>query len=159
MSTLEIPQRKSSRPETTGDNIPHMQKSQLGSQNLIDDLSNWAFSKLPDVSEQKSVVSFASSRALWLDDNVSAAHVDGFSPKTSREFAHIHIDGSMHLSLSAESSKELINKEWGEPHPLQKRGENAWMVYSPRDHEELQTCKKILANSYLYASGKEITVV
>lgn len=159
MSTLELPQRKSPAPETTGDNIPHMQKSQFGPQNLIDELCSWAFSKLPDVSEQKSTVSFASSRALWLDENIDAAHIDGFSPKTSREFAHIHIDGSMHLSLSTESSKELISKGWGEPHPLQKRGENAWMVYSPRDNEELQTCKKTLANSYLYASGKEIAVV
>ena len=137
MSTLELPQRNSNHPETTGDNIPHIQKSQLGPQNLIDELSNWAFSKLPNVTEEKSVVSFPSSRALWLDENIQPAHEDGFSPKNSREFAHIHKDGSMHLSLSPESSNELISKQWGEPHPLQKRGENAWMVYSPRDSKEL----------------------
>ncbi len=156
MPTLELPQRRTPPPQTTGDSIPHMQKSQLGPQNLIDELYGWAFSKLPNVSEQKSIMSFDSTRALWLDDSVKAAHDDGFSPRSSREFAHIHIDGSMHLSLSRESAAELVEKRWGEPHPVQKMGENVWMVYSPRDPGELEVCKRILADSYYYASGTMI---
>ena len=136
----------------------HKGKSQLGPRNLVDKLCDWAFSTLPNVSKEKSIMSFDSTRALWLDDKTKAAHEDGFSPKNSREFAHIHEDGSMHLSLSEESSNELVTKNWGEPHPLQKKGENAWMVYSPRDSEELEVCKKILADSYYYASGNMISV-
>ena len=107
--TLSLPQRKTERPITTGDNIPHIQKTQIGSQNFIDDLCNWAFSSIPDIREEKSVVSFPTSRALWLNDSIQPVHENSFSPKNSREFVHIHEDGSMHLSLYDESAKELIN--------------------------------------------------
>ena len=156
--TLSLPQRKTERPITTGDNIHHIQKIQLCSQNFTDDLCNWTFSSISDITEEKSVVSFPTSKALWLNNYILQSHENSFSPKNSRKFANIHEDGSMHLSLSDESSKELINKGWNEPHPLQKRGENAWIVYSPRDSEELKICKKILADSYFYASGKKIKV-
>ena len=79
MSQLELPKRTSPLPETTGDNIPHIQKSQLGPRNLVDNLCDWAFSTLPDMSEEKSIMSFDSTRALWLDDHVQLKHLHYFS--------------------------------------------------------------------------------
>ncbi|MGB1340179.1 MAG: hypothetical protein ACPG5H_07900, partial [Cycloclasticus pugetii] len=66
-----------------------------------------------------------------------------------REFAHIHpaYDGSLHMALSEEDFKTVIDKQWGERHPLAGKGpipETIALVYAPRDIEEIDTVMKIV---------------
>jgi len=75
------------------------------------------------------------------------------------EFAHVHphYDGSMHLMLPIECTRELFAKGWGEPHPMTVTGmipATAVMVFAPRDVPEIETALKILATSYDFARGK-----
>jgi hypothetical protein len=78
------------------------------------------------------------------------------------EFAHVHpaYDGSMHLMLPIECTRELFAKGWGEPHPMAATGmipATAVMVFAPRDVPEIETALKILATSYDFACGKLAT--
>ncbi|WP_399933306.1 hypothetical protein [Streptomyces kanamyceticus] len=42
-------------------------------------------------------------------------------PRLNAEFAHVHTDGSLHLALSSEDQREVIEKGWGE-RPSGRRG-------------------------------------
>ena len=79
-----------------------------------------------------------------------------------REFAHIHPkpdNGSMHLVLPVEDVAEVKRTGWGEDHYLVTQGK--WpsglvMIFSPRDGEELDTIKQIVARSYEFATKADI---
>ena len=74
----------------------------------------WAVNQFPDVREEPTRISVSTTRALWLDESVSAAHDDAFMPPMGgREFAHVHADGSMHLCVSDAAVSELVKKSWG----------------------------------------------
>lgn len=75
------------------------------------------------------------------------------------EFAHFHPhpDYSMHLGIPEKDAEVIIDKGWGEWHPLIKRGflpPNIIMMYAPRNAEELQASKFILGHSYAFANGQ-----
>ncbi|MEM7068859.1 MAG: hypothetical protein AAF478_08230 [Pseudomonadota bacterium] len=155
---LSLPKRSGPAPETQG-RLPHSQLTQHGPDEIIDKLHSWCFS-LPNISNEDSGISVPGSRALVLSDGVegnrSAFMID-------REFAHIHPkpdNGSMHLMLPAEEAEIVKNTGWGEDHYLVTQGQlppGLMMVYSPRDHEELESVKKIVARSYKHATGVSIS--
>ncbi|MEW2915525.1 luciferase family protein [Ruegeria sp. ANG10] len=160
MSTpLTLPKRSGPLPETQGQ-LPHSQLTQHGPDEIIDALHAWCFA-LPNVNKEDSGISVPGSRALVLHDGVSgnqAAFMIG------REFAHIHPkpdNGSMHLVLPVEDVAEVKRTGWGEDHYLVTQGQ--WpiglvMIYSPRDEDELDTAKKIVARSYEFATGQGVAV-
>ena len=45
-------------------------------------------------------------------------------------------------------------KGWGAVHPVAAYGINAIMFYSPRDMQELEFLKQVVATSYRYAIGE-----
>ena len=58
------------------------------------------------------------------------------------------------LGLRREEAETVINKGWGEWHPLIQRGilpPNIIMLYAPRNAEELEVAKIVLEHSYAYA--------
>ena len=91
------------------------------------------------------------AQALWLLEEVAGARPEAFL--IGREFAHVHppYDGSMHMMLPSEAVEQLLEKGWGEPHPMARRGlipPTAVMVYAPRDVAEVETILQIIAASY-----------
>ncbi|KFH45006.1 hypothetical protein ACRE_041910 [Hapsidospora chrysogenum ATCC 11550] len=83
------------------------------------------------------------------------------------EVCHIHdAESSMHMALHPEDSKEVLQKGWGQRHPL------AWkwwflttpvaadfvMVYAPRDESELLTVCNIIEGAIWYTAGEEVEV-
>ncbi len=74
------------------------------------------------------------------------------------EFAHLHppYDGSLHLVLPAEVASKVIDKGWGELHPMARGGGHSavpLMVYGPRNDEELEVVWVILRASFEFAGG------
>ena len=70
---------------------------------------------------------------------------------------HSSDPGSMHLTLSAHNAKYVIDQGWGEDHYLVTQGhwpKGLVMIFSPRDDEELEQVKTIVAKSFEFASGK-----
>lgn len=154
-STFRLPSRAGVRPRT--DNaVPHLQKTQRSPQRIRLALLDWATDFLPHVSERDTRISVSATRAFWLDDQVEVAHPDAFMPPAgSREFAHLHADGSLHLCVSDEANREIIARAWGEAHPLKDKGVNEVLFYAPRDEDELDLTKYAVAEAWSYATGRE----
>lgn len=78
------------------------------------------------------------------------------------EIVHSHSDGSMHLALHPADVKLVLEKGWGERHPL-ARGRTWWwhapvprgfmIIYGPRDEAELQQVKSIIRAAAWWVSG------
>ena len=62
----------------------------------------------------------------------------------------------MHIILPPEAVEQLLEKGWGERHPMARRGlipPTAVMVYAPRDAAEVETILQVIAASYRFACG------
>ena len=151
---IDLPPRAGDKPKTTSTN-PHQQLSQNPGPEVHELLLSKAFA-FPQVERRPSAISVPGAQALWLSEEVAGARPDAFL--IGREFAHVHppYDGSMHMMLPPLAVEELLEKGWGEPHPMARRGlipPTAVMVYAPRDVAEVETVLKIVAASYHFARG------
>ena len=154
MTNIKLPNRIGQKPETT-DRLPHSQLTQHGPDEIVEKLHEWCFS-LPNVGNEHSGISVPGARALVLHDGTNCNN-EAFM--IGREFAHIHPhpdSGSMHLKLSSDDAFAVTEAGWGEHHYLVTQGHyppGLIMVFSPRDDDELETVKRIVAQSYAFATG------
>ncbi len=139
--------------------MPQLQLSDTSPENIRKQLWDWAFSTFPKVRQETSKISVPSAQALWLHEDEDVAHADAFMlPSGGREFAHLHLDGSIHAIVDSETESEIIVKNWGVRHPLYNTdGVKEILVYAPRNEEEIEVLKKVIIKSYQYATGKEIS--
>jgi phospholipase/carboxylesterase len=75
-----------------------------------------------------------------------------------REFAHIHPDGSLHVSLPLERAREAVEKGWAEPHPIAHYlgNEGMVMLYTPLDEVELEIIFGLILDSYNFVIGNSL---
>ena len=150
---ISLPRRTGPRPRTTPSN-PHTQLDQQPDDPaLFAELARRAFA-LPDVDERPSAISVPGARALWLRSSVPAGPPQAFL--IGREFAHLHPDpdSSLHLCLPPKWVDHVLERGWGELHPVARMGlipATAVMVYAPRDTNELDVVTSILHASYHFA--------
>lgn len=150
---LDLPKRAGGKPRTTTSN-PHQQTSDNPPREIYELLLKRAFD-FPDIERRPSAISVPGAQALWLSESV------GGRPEAfliGREFAHVHppYDGSMHMMLPLDVVEEVVAQDWGEPHPMVRRGliaPTAAMVFAPRDAAEVETVRTILAASWRFARG------
>jgi hypothetical protein len=66
-------------------------------------------------------------------------------------------DGSMHLNLAPKDAKLVLERGWGQRHPLS--GTILYlgdvMVYAPRNEEELEAVKRITRAAAKFMLGEE----
>ena len=152
---MTLERRKGNRP-ATGSALPHLQLSDTSPKDVHAHMSDWALIALPtatpELREEPTRISVPSTRALWLDEGVDANPAGFMPPPGSREFAHLHADGSWHLLVDESLVAEILDKGWGERHPWYDRGVLEVMVYAPRDLEEAETVKAVVLESIRYAS-------
>jgi phospholipase/carboxylesterase len=106
---------------------------------------------LPGVTVGDSLVSVPGARAFHLDPALARGPARAF--QRGREFAHIHPvhDGSLHATLPPDVYQEVLDKGWGEPHPVS----GTLMLWGPRNEEELETVWTLVRASYAYATGDD----
>jgi len=110
--------------------------------------------RLPGVDNPRSVIGGGADTALWLnaDMQLKGATI------TSREFGHIHPDGSLHAVLPYERAQEMNDKKWGEFHPW--AGSNMFeglvMFYTPQSFDELKWTWQLVVDSTNFASGQNL---
>lgn len=155
---FNLPKRVGEAPEV-GKTTPQLQFSDKSPRDIYHELYEWMFSTFPKVRKEPTRISVPSSTAMWLDEDEREAHNDAFMPpKGSREFAHIHLDGSIHAVVDEDIEDEIIRKNWGVRHPLYySYGVKEILVYAPRNEEETEILKSIIAKSYEYATGEVIS--
>jgi len=149
-----LPPRKGERP-ITRKGTPHQQLNQNPDIRIYKKLYEILFN-IPEIIKMDSLISVPGATALWLNSDVPNIE-DAFI--VGKEFAHLHppYDGSLHIAAPPNWVDEIINKGWGEKHPL--AGEfinNALMIYAPRDEEEIRIVYNIVLLSYWRAKGKSI---
>ncbi|KKA29526.1 hypothetical protein TD95_003559 [Thielaviopsis punctulata] len=81
------------------------------------------------------------------------------------EIFHIHdTDHSMHMCLHPEDLKEVLEKGWGQRHPLACKGlfrpnpvpETFVMIYGPRNDDELKAIYRVIEASIWYVTGQVV---
>lgn len=151
-----MPIREGKKPLTTQTN-PHTQLNQQPEDtSYINDLQSWAF-QLTNIDKKPSLVSVPGSVAMFMSKEHSCKSCNAFMADTEFAHFHPHPDYSLHLGLPEKDAQVIIQKGWGEWHPLIERGflpPNIIMMYAPRNQEELDVAKFILKHSYDFAQGK-----
>lgn len=154
MNPIVLPRRSGMRPRTTDTN-PHSQLDQNPSASIVDALCARLFA-LPGVIERPSAISVPGARALWILPEQAQGPREAFMIWT--EFAHVHPppDGSLHAALPPDLADEVIAREWGEQHPVAKRGlipANVCMIYAPRDEKEIEIAAGLIRAALRFAKG------
>ncbi|MGD1843943.1 MAG: phospholipase [Salibacteraceae bacterium] len=151
-----LPTREGNRPETTNTN-PHTQLNQQPEDlSHVQDLMQWAFA-LGHIERRPSAISVPGAVAMCMESDHTCDRCNAFMVGTEFAHFHPHPDYSMHLGLPKRAAEIIIDKGWGEWHPLIQRGilpPNIIMMYAPRTSEELQANKFILKLSYDFAQGE-----
>lgn len=148
-----LPTRPGPRP-VTHQGMPHAQMGVEPDPRILAELFRRAY-LLPDLENRPTVISVPGARALWLRHDIPLAHAEVIL--RGREFAHIHPDGSLHLSLPPERAQEAIRAGWAELHPIAPHigQEGLVMVYTPRDPEDLEVVLRLIVDSYNFVTGRE----
>ncbi|KAI0203881.1 hypothetical protein F4808DRAFT_390943 [Astrocystis sublimbata] len=88
-----------------------------------------------------------------------------FNNTCQGEICHVHnSDHSLHLNLHPEDAREVIEKGWGQRHPLTSRcflfkmpvPRQFTMVYAPRTRDELKVVCQIIDAAGWWVTAKEI---
>jgi phospholipase/carboxylesterase len=150
-----LPRRQGDRPRTTPDD-PHRQLTQIAPVELQDALVERG-RLLSGTFVAPSMISMPGARAFVLDDSTPTPFNEVFM--IGREYAHIHpsYDGSLHMVLPAHLVLQVVERGWGEQHPVAKMGlipMNTLMVYGPRNPEELDVVFLLLKTSWSHARGQ-----
>ncbi len=152
MPYISIPTRSGPRP-LTNKNMPHSQVGVQPVPNVHAELFRRAFA-LPAVTDQPTVISVPGARALWLDESLPLAQ----PVMAGREFAHIHPDGSLHVTLSPQRAQQAVAAGWAEPHPMAAYmgSQGTVMLYTPRTLEELEVVFQLIVDSYNFVTGRDL---
>ena len=151
---LTLPQRRGTKPKTNY-GLPHQQLDQNPPADIYANLKDRAFD-FEFVERRPSIISVPGAEALWLLEEGGHSCVEAFM--RGNEFAHVHPpdDGSMHMTLPEDDVPELLERGWGERHPLVEKGDappTLVMVFGPRDAGELDVILGLIDASYRFARG------
>jgi hypothetical protein len=151
-----LPKRNGPRPKIAGI-APHRQINQSGCkemyQMLRKSLQNVAI-KYPD--------SYRIGQSCFEKKGLALFAREPINSTCRGEICHIHhSDRSMHMNLHPDDAKVVLEKGWGERHPLARGG---WMkayvprefimVYAPRDRIELDVVCRIIEAAGYWVSGE-----
>lgn len=158
-----LPERIGERRQATGD-VPHQQLGAEPVPEVDSELRRRIFA-LPGVEDRASERSLPGARGLWFTDGLELVRTDVLGGAregvigSSREFAHIHPDGSLHVWLPVERAIEVHETKWGELHPWVDR-ENFWdgvvMVYTPETLDEVDVAVRIVVDAYNFITGENL---
>jgi hypothetical protein len=151
---LTLPQRQGMKPKTNY-GLPHEQLEQNPPPDIYGRLKDRAFD-FEFVERRPSIISVPGAEALWLLDEGGHSCAEAFMRE--KEFAHVHppYDGSLHMMLPEDDVPELLERGWGEHHPLVPVGRappSLVMVFGPRDQGELEVILGLIDASYKFARG------
>lgn len=150
-----LPRRTGERPRTTPDD-PHRQLTQIAPVPLQEQVVELG-REMPGTFVCPSLISMPGARAFVLDDSTPTPVSEVFM--IAREFAHIHPphDGSLHMVLPPHIVRQVLERGWGEQHPVARMGlipQTTLMVYGPRDESELRVVMTLLRAAWSYARGE-----
>ena len=155
-----LPRRTGPRPSVAGI-APQRQLDQPGSPKMYDTLRT----SLETLAErQPNLLRIGTS--CFEKNGLALFSQDPINSTCRGEICHIHhSDRSMHLNLHPDDARVVLEKGWGERHPLARGG---WlmayvprefvMVYAPRDRTELDVVCRIIEAAAFWVSGRSFEI-
>lgn len=146
-----LPARAGPRPRMGKHPVPHRQLDQKPDDPQARKLLDQVFDRF--VESNGTYVRYAKSFFEKRNDAVTLVDLARSRPLSrlsQGEVAHIHPgDGSMHMIFSPSDAKQIIDKGWGERHPLcgvprHNIADTYLMIYTPRDAAEVAVVKTLL---------------
>ncbi len=147
-----LPRRADPRAVTSGD-VPHVQLNPGSTAELIAELFDQIFS-LPILENRPTIIGMAGTRAIWLTESVEITRPE--CVVAGREFAHIHLDGSLHGVLPHERIPDAVAAGWVELHPFagSTSGFEAFvMLFAPRSSDEVVVIFDLVVESLNFVTG------
>lgn len=156
-----LPQRNGPRPKIAGI-APQRQLNQPGCkatyQLLRTSLENLA---------KRHPESFRTGTSCFEKKGLALFARDPINATCRGEVCHVHhSDRSLHMNLHPDDAKVVLEKGWGERHPLARGG---WMkayvprefvmVYAPRNRMELDVVCRIIEAAGFWVSGEQFEVL
>ncbi|EIW84084.1 hypothetical protein CONPUDRAFT_21818, partial [Coniophora puteana RWD-64-598 SS2] len=145
-----IPERRGDRPATTWHVFPSRQLDRF-SPPEVQPLLVEAFDKI--AADNAHLISVVPSRFERLHPAIviglSRTFVQKASHKARGEICHIHRgkDFSLHICMASQDCKLVIERGWGERHPLAGSHflpKEYMMLYAPRSEEEVEVIKRCI---------------
>lgn len=155
-----LPRRTGPRPSVAGI-APQRQLDQPGSPKMYHALRT-SLEKLAE--QQPDLLRIGTS--CFEKNGLALFSQDPINSTCRGEICHIHhTDRSMHLNLHPDDARVVLEKGWGERHPLARGG---WlmayvprefvMVYAPRDKTELDVVCRIIEAAAFWVSGRSFEI-
>lgn len=149
----KLPARQGTRPDVSW-SIPQEQRSDNSPRQIQEQLLS-RITALPGVTARQSAISVPGASGFMVERGPGAP-LDAFLVPQAGEFAHLHpeYDGSLHMALPPELTRDAIAKGWGVAHPLAgiRLARGMVMIYGPRNNTELDVVTGILEASHAYAT-------
>ncbi|KAM5355988.1 hypothetical protein ACJ41O_002634 [Fusarium nematophilum] len=154
-----LPYRPGPRPLVAGI-APQRQLDQHGSRGCYRALRR-SMAKLASRSPKK----FGTERSCLEKHGLALFARHPVQTNCQGEICHVHdSDHSMHMCLHPDDIKEVLDKGWGQRHPLAWRSRflkspvspDFVMVYAPRDDEELQVVCNIIEAAIWYTVAEDV---
>ncbi|CVK83482.1 uncharacterized protein FMAN_00914 [Fusarium mangiferae] len=154
-----LPYRAGPRPVVAGI-APQRQLDQHGSRVCYRAL-RWSMAKLANRSPKK----FGTEKSCIEKHGLALFARHPVQTNCQGEICHVHdSDHSMHMCLHPDDIREVLEKGWGQRHPLAWRGRflkspvspDFVMIYAPRDDEELQVICNIIEAAIWYTVAEEL---
>ncbi|KAF3057292.1 putative phospholipase carboxylesterase protein [Daldinia childiae] len=179
----QIPKRKGGRPTIPTFVAPQRQTSDIAPAAVVAAekafLDALAAANTSLFEARNSKLEGPLHQALWLRLPSASTADDAEKQKTLQElrtrvgrgsdgeFAHVHGEGSVHVTLSPADAKAAIEAEWAERHPIAgvwgSRAMVPWgfvLVYAPRDEAEFAVFRELmLAGARYVTEGAGVEVV
>lgn len=140
-------------PAVTSGEVPHVQLNPDFKPEVIEELFSRIFD-LPILENRPTIIGMGGTRALWLTDGVPITRPE--CVVAGREFAHIHLDGSLHAVLPHQRIPEAVAAGWAELHPwagVMPGFEAFVMLFTPRSSEEVDVIFQFILESLNFITG------
>jgi phospholipase/carboxylesterase len=137
----------------TSGEVPHVQLNPESTPEVIAELFDRVFARA-NLEDRPSILGMQGTRALWLTEAVAITRPE--CVVGVREFAHIHVDGSLHAVLPFGLIPQAVAAGWAERHPfaLTTRGFEAFvMLFAPRSSEEVDVILQFILDSVDFITG------
>ncbi len=147
----DVPLRPGPPAVTTG-SVPHQQIAPDIVPEVIAEMAGRIFA-LPDVESRPSTIVDGAS-AIWLRDEFNLGRPECVIRE--RELGHIHLDGSLHVTLPHGRIPGAQAAGWIEPHPWAdtRAGFEAYvMIFSPRDSGEVDVILDLVIQGIAFVDG------
>lgn len=160
--SAQIPIRRGPRPMVAGI-APQRQRDQFAPRHIYQ-----SFRDAVSLGAERNPQQLGTGVSCFEKNGLALFAFHPLNNTCAGEICHVHhLDGSLHMSLHPLDAKVVLERGWGQRHPL-ANAEGGWMskyvpreftlVYAPRDVEELDVVCAIVEAAAWWVTGRRVVI-